>query len=97
VETMSSLPSQMGPSPPAFILELHCIICGWAVCLFGIGYTEILSGVWIVVKAINECPQFKIAYPASLEEQRTQLDLRRLAHHVSGAVQVHMMGFWFGC
>ena len=40
------------------------------VCHFGIGYTEVLSSVWIFVEAINECPQFNIAYPDSLEEER---------------------------
>jgi hypothetical protein len=36
----------------------------------GIGYTEVLSSVWIVVEAINECSQFNIAFPDSLEDQR---------------------------
>ena len=27
--------------------------------------------MWIVVDAINQCPQFKISYPDLLEEQRT--------------------------
>ena len=41
------------------------------ICLmFGISHSEVLSCVWIVVDAINQCPQFQISYPASLEEQR---------------------------
>ena len=40
------------------------------ICVFGIAYTEVLSSVWIVVQAINQCPQFEISYPDSLEEQR---------------------------
>jgi hypothetical protein len=40
------------------------------VCVFGISYSEVMSSVWIAVEAINNCPQFKIAYPDSLEEQR---------------------------
>ena len=40
------------------------------MCVFGISYSEVLSSVWIVVDAINQCPQFNISYPDSLEEQR---------------------------
>jgi hypothetical protein len=40
------------------------------ICVFGVAYTEVLSSVWIVVEAINQCPQFEISYPDSLEEQR---------------------------
>jgi hypothetical protein len=40
------------------------------LCVFGIAYTEVLSSVWIVVEAMNNCPQFEISYPDSLEEQR---------------------------
>ena len=40
------------------------------VAVFGIGYSEVLSSVWIVVEAINQCPDFKMRYPDSLEEQR---------------------------
>ena len=37
---------------------------------FGVRYSEMLTSVWIVVDAINKCPQFEIAYPGTLEEQR---------------------------
>ena len=40
------------------------------VCVFGISYSEVMNSVWIAVEAINNCPQFKIAYPDSLEDQR---------------------------
>ena len=40
------------------------------MCVFGISYSEVLSSVWIVVDAINQCPQFNISYPDLLEEQR---------------------------
>jgi hypothetical protein len=39
------------------------------MCVFGISYSEVLLSVWIVVDAINQCPQFNISYPDSLEEQ----------------------------
>ncbi len=41
------------------------------MCVFGVSYSEVLSSVWIVVDAINQCPQFEISYPDSLEEKRT--------------------------
>jgi len=37
---------------------------------FGISYREVLNSVWTIVEAINNCPQFDISYPTSLEEQR---------------------------
>ncbi len=40
------------------------------MCVFGVSYSEVLSSVWIVVDAINQCSQFEISYPDSLEEQR---------------------------
>ena len=40
------------------------------MCIFGISYSEVLSSVWIIVDAINKCPQFVISYPVALEEQR---------------------------
>jgi hypothetical protein len=40
------------------------------MCIFGILYSEVLSSMWIVVDAINQCKQFEISYPASLDEQR---------------------------
>ena len=38
--------------------------------VFGISYTEVLLSMWIIVEAINNCPQFDISYPESVEEQR---------------------------
>ena len=38
--------------------------------MFGISYAEVLSSVWVIVEAINKCPQFEISYPGTLEEQR---------------------------
>ncbi|KAL3776644.1 LOW QUALITY PROTEIN: hypothetical protein ACHAW5_010663 [Stephanodiscus triporus] len=40
------------------------------MCMFGIAYSEVLSSVWIVVDAVNKCPQFHISYPETLAEQR---------------------------
>jgi hypothetical protein len=40
------------------------------VLAFGISYSETMKSMWIVVDAINKCPQFKISYPGTLEEQR---------------------------
>lgn len=40
------------------------------VYMFGISYSEVMTSVWIVVEAINTCPQFDIFYPETLEEQR---------------------------
>ena len=40
------------------------------MCMFGIAYSEVLSSAWIVVDAVNKCPQFHISYPETLEEQR---------------------------
>ena len=40
------------------------------VCMFGISYSEVMSSVWIIVHAINTCPQFEISYPDALEEQK---------------------------
>ena len=40
------------------------------VSMFGISYSEVLASVWIVVDAVNKCPQFQISYPETLEEQR---------------------------
>ena len=40
------------------------------VLAFGISYSEMMTSVWIVVDAINKCPQLKISYPGTLEEQR---------------------------
>lgn len=40
------------------------------VCCFCVSYSEVLSSVWIVIEAINACPQFHIAYPESLEVQQ---------------------------
>ena len=40
------------------------------MCCFCIAYSEVLVSVWIVVDAINACPQFCIMYPESLEEQQ---------------------------
>ena len=37
---------------------------------FGTSYSEVLKSVWTIVEAINNCPQFAISYPASIEEQR---------------------------
>ena len=39
------------------------------MCVFCISYSEVLKSVWVVVDAINHCPQFHISYPSSLEEQ----------------------------
>jgi hypothetical protein len=38
--------------------------------VFSVAYSEVLTSVWIVVDAINKCPQFEIEYPSTLEEQR---------------------------
>jgi hypothetical protein len=40
------------------------------MCVFCISLSEVLKSVWIVVDAVNDCPQFHISYPSSLEEQR---------------------------
>jgi hypothetical protein len=40
------------------------------MCVFGISYTEVLLSMWIIVESINNCPQFDISYPESVEEQR---------------------------
>ena len=40
------------------------------MCVFCISYSEVLKSVWVLVDAINHCPQFHISYPASLEDQR---------------------------
>lgn len=40
------------------------------MCVFGISYSEVLSSVWIVVDAINKCPQFDISYLDALDEQQ---------------------------
>jgi hypothetical protein len=40
------------------------------VCMFGILYKQVMTSVWIVVEAINICPQIDILYPDTLEEQR---------------------------
>jgi hypothetical protein len=40
------------------------------MCVFKISYSEVLTSVWIVVDAINKCPQFEICYPDTLEAQR---------------------------
>ena len=37
--------------------------------LFGSSYSGVLSSVWIIVHAINTCPDFQISYPDSLEAQ----------------------------
>ena len=37
---------------------------------FSTSYSEVLKSVWTIVEAINNCPQFAISYPASIEEQR---------------------------
>jgi hypothetical protein len=37
------------------------------MCVFAIGYSEVLTSVWSVVDAINKCSEFDISYPASLE------------------------------
>ncbi len=64
------------------------------VCVFGISYSEVMSSVWIAVEAINNCPQFKIAYPDSLEKQkRLQLGSRQLVCPVSSTVQGQLMEF----
>ncbi len=53
----------------------HCIISladhhmTSCVAVFCISYSEVLKSVWVVVDAINHCPQFHISYPSSLEEQ----------------------------
>ncbi len=39
------------------------------MCVFCVSYSEVLRSVWVVVDAINHCPQFHISYPSSLEEQ----------------------------
>jgi hypothetical protein len=64
-----------GPISPS--IRLGAAICYFAggspydiICVFGIAYTEVLSSLWIVVEAINNCPQFEISYPDLLEEQR---------------------------
>jgi hypothetical protein len=41
------------------------------ICVFGISYSEVLSSVWIVVDAINNCPDFEISYPKTIKEQRS--------------------------
>lgn len=40
------------------------------MCCFHISYSEVLASVWIVIDAINACPQFCIKYLDSLVEQR---------------------------
>ena len=40
------------------------------VFMFGISYVQVMTSVWIVVEAINTCPQFDVLYPDTLEEQR---------------------------
>jgi hypothetical protein len=40
------------------------------VYMFGISYKQVMTSVWIVVEAINICPQFDILYPDTIEEQR---------------------------
>jgi hypothetical protein len=35
-----------------------------------ISYSEVLKSVWIVVDTVNNCPEFQISYPDSLEDQR---------------------------
>jgi hypothetical protein len=40
-------------------------------CVFAISYSEVLSSVWIVVDAINNCSDFDISYPKTIEEQRS--------------------------
>jgi hypothetical protein len=39
------------------------------MCVFCISYSEVLKSVWVVIDAINHCPQFHNSYPSSLEEQ----------------------------
>ena len=38
--------------------------------LFGIFFSETFSSVWLIVHAINSCPEFYISYSESLEEKR---------------------------
>ena len=71
--TLPPIPN--GPISPSIRLgaALHYFAGGSAyniVCVFGIAYLEVLSSVWTVVEAINQCPQFNISYPDTLEEQR---------------------------
>ena len=40
------------------------------MCVFCVSYSEVLKSVWIIVDAVNVCPEFLISYPSSLEEQR---------------------------
>jgi hypothetical protein len=40
------------------------------MCVFCISLSEVLKSMWIVVAAVNDCPQFHISYPSSLEEQQ---------------------------
>ncbi len=40
------------------------------MCAFCISLSEVLKSVWIVGDAVNDCPQFHISYPSSLEEQQ---------------------------
>ena len=49
------------------------------MCVFCISYSEVLKSVWVVVDAINHCPQFHISYPSSLEEHRRMVALKSLS------------------
>ncbi len=40
------------------------------MCVFCISLSEVLKSMWIVVDAVNDCPQFHISYPSSLEKQQ---------------------------
>ena len=45
---------------PADIFQVH-----------GVHYLEVYKSVWLVVDAINQCPQLQIRFPTDHEEQRT--------------------------
>ena len=38
--------------------------------LFEPSYSEVISSFWIIVHALNSCPDFHISYPESLEAQQ---------------------------